>query len=446
MSTLSASAKDPAQIPRASGGFRHFAALTISAVLLAVTFAVIPGLPAEPSSWIWLQFLSGAVLCPTLILVAVHHGYLLARRRHWPKRRNAEQDQVAALRIPAEVKKPETFAGVAPIDAAQKAALIPIPDAQGRFRARALTTYASPPVAILLIGLQLTLWPHEPFGAGLVLGQALLVFFVLLRVLVDRKPTEAWIEQRTRGELFRREQYLALACVGPYFPGRLTGAKVRIDLLRISSVDALWELVPMEYEADKDRASWLDHLASHPGLAPLFDDLSHRIATYQYYRAGKQIAWMRSAAADSDGSAKRLEWLIGIAAACTVLTATVSSFLILSPPAAENGGGGVLLQSVVAMGALLPALGGMLLALQSVFNLRFLTESYRLAERALERLRSELVELQEEVARTWAGASDDQRRSLGTRFQRLVLRAEAELTQEYVRWRMVTQRDVQELV
>jgi hypothetical protein len=91
-------------------------------------------------------------------------------------------------------------------------------------------------------------------------------------------------------------------------------------------------------------------------------------------------------------------------------------------------------------------LSGLLLALQSIFNLRLLAESYRLTERSLERMRKELIALQDEVARLPVGADPARKSQLATRFQKLVLRVEADLTEEYVRWRLVTQRDAYELV
>lgn len=450
---MTAAAPEPARTPPvrkdsgAASPYGDLAVLAGSVGLLALTFARIPRLPEQPEVWTAAQFIGGFLLCPLLILTVIQRGYLFARRQHWTGRRKSEAEQVRDVQIPPEARRPETFDGVGSIDAAQKKALAPVPDSQGRFRARALTTYAAPAVAVLLAGLHLTFWPRGPFGAGLVAGQALLVFFVFLRVVIDRRPAREWIERRTRGELFRREQYLCLARVGPYAEGRLTSPETRIAEIGAASFERMNELLAMEHEDDQDRATWLEHLSSRPARAPVFDDLLERVTSYQYYRTGKQIAWMRSAVADAENTARRIEWLVGIAAVCTVLVAGVSSVLLLAQPAAGQTAGSVtFLRAAVALGVFLPALGGMLLALQSVFNLRFLSANYQATERFLERLRKELIELQEEVARTWAGADAPGRRQLETRFQKLVLRVEAELTEEYVRWRMVTERDAHELV
>lgn len=423
-------------------------ALAGSIALLALTFAFLPELPAFlpglPAAWTAAQYLGGAVICPVLLLQAIRHGYLLARQWHRRRRQRNEAKHVAAFQIPADVPKPERYDLVERIHKAESSALAVIPDSQGQFRARALTLYAAPAMAVLLAGLQLAFWPKRPFGAGLVLGQAFLVVFVIIRVIVDRRPAQEWIERRTRGELFRREQYLCLARVGPYENGQLANPDTRIAEIGAASLERMNELLRMEHEDDPDRATWLEHLSLSPGSTPIFDDLPERVKTYQYHRTGKQIAWMRSSAEDAEGVAKLIEWLAGVAAVGSILVA-VSSFLLLARSAPGTGGDVEILDAAVSLGAFLPALVGMLLALKSVFNLRMLAENYRMTERTLERLRRELVKLQEDVDRTLAGADASLRRRLETRFQKLVLRVEAELTEEYYRWRIVNQRDTYEI-
>jgi hypothetical protein len=421
--------------------------LTFSAILLVLMFGILSQLSDQSKFWERIRFVSGCALCPTAILLAIKHGYLFGRWCSWLMRRRGERVRANALKIPGGVRTPDTFEGVAPIDAAEKEALPSIPDAQGRYRARALTIYAAPAVAVLLAGMQVAGWPNGSFGSGLVLGQAFLVFFVFLRVIIDRQPTQDWIERRTRAELLRREQYLCLGRVGPYSSSRPATVAGRIAQIQIASSERMSELLVMEDEDDKDRATWMDQLASQFARPPIFDDLGDRLATFQYYRASKQIAWMRSTLKDIEGTAKRIQWFVGIVAVATILIAAINSFALVTSAGYPSGGasGVSLLRGLVGLGAFLPALGGMLLALQSVFNLRFLAANYRLTERSLERLHRALIELQDEVGVTWKNADASRRRGLEMRFQKLVLRIEAELTAEYLRWRMITQRDAHEL-
>lgn len=412
-------------------------ALAVSTILLWLAFAQVSRL-VDP-----LQYIVGALVCPALILLVIRHGYLFARWLHWKGREEREKKHLERFQASAGARKPEDYSPVDRLHAAQSEALKEIPDPQGRFRARALTLYAAPAMTVLLAGLQLALWPEGSFGAGLVLGQATLALFVIIRVIVDRRPTQEWIELRTRGELFRREQYLCLARVGPYEEGRLTSPDTRIAAIGSASLERMDELLRMENEDDPDRSTWLEHLASSPGSKPVFDDFLERLKTYQYHRACKQIAWMRSAAEDAEDSARLIEWVAGIAAFGSILVAAVGSFLLMTRPELRPDGNVEILDAAISLGVFLPALVGMLLAIKSVFNLRMLAENYQRTERSLERLRKKLVGLQEEAERK--PADDSQRRQLETRFRKLVLRVEAELTEEYYRWRIVTQRDTYEL-
>jgi hypothetical protein len=412
-------------------------ALAVSIILLWLAFAQVSRLVDT------LQYIVGALVCPVWILLSIRYGYLYARQLHWKGREEREKKHLERFQASAGARKPEDYSPVDRVHAAQSETLKDVPDSQGQFRARALTLYAAPAMAVLLAGLQLALWPEGSFGAGLILGQAILALFVIIRVIVDRRPTQEWIELRTRGELFRREQYLCLARVGPYEEGRLTSPETRIAEIGAASLERMDELLRMENEDDPDRSTWLEHLASSPGSKPVFDDFPERLKTYQYHRACKQIAWMRSASEDAERAAKLIEWIAGIAAFGTILVAGGSSFLLMTRPELRPDGNVEILDAAISLGVFLPALVGMLLAIKSVFNLRMLAENYRLTECSLERLRKELVGLQEEVERKQADASV--RRQLETRFQKLVLRVEAELTEEYYRWRIVTQRDTYEL-
>jgi hypothetical protein len=374
------------------------------------------------------------------------HGYLLARRYHWLIRQNNEQTEVDALRIPAEVRKPESFNGVAEIDAVQHRLMRPVPNAQGRYRAGALTIYVAPAIAVLFVGLQQAGWPTGFFAAGLVFSQAVLVLFVFLRIIIDRKPTATWIERRARSELIRREQYLCLARVGPYHDATCDHPISRIAWIESASLEGLGELVPMEHSGTCDRPSWIEHMSSLPQAAQILIDLPERIASYQYYRAGKQIAWMRSSRRDSENSAKVLTWLLGTVAISTILLAGVNAIWLLTlPTPAPETTKLAILTHAVGLSVFLPAFSGTVLALQGVFNLRFLIENYRSTERALELLRGHLMALQDEIAKVWFGTDDVHRRELQHRFQKLVLRVEAVLTDEYLRWQLITQRDAHEL-
>ncbi len=261
---------------------QNFLLSLVSVLALVAIFAVIPRLPDQPMPWLTLQFVSGGMLCPFLFLLLVRHGYLFARRYTWLVRQSGERSEVDALQIPRASRKPENFDGVGEIDAAQHRLLQLIPDAQGQYRARALSIYVAPALAILLASLQQTGWPTGAFAAGLLFGQVVLAFLVFLRIIIDKKPTEDWIERRTRSELMRREQYLCLARVGPYLDADHAQTASRVTRIESASVEGLTELVPMEHIETGDRPIWLECLSSSPRSLPVLSDLPERVASYQY--------------------------------------------------------------------------------------------------------------------------------------------------------------------
>ena len=425
---------------------RDCLALVASLIALAVVFAVAPRLPLGSPTWVAVQVASAGLLSPFLAIMAIRNGYLFARRCRWLSRQTNERTEVQSLQIPTDIPHPNKFEGVPEIDAAQHRLLKPIPDAQGRYRARALTVYAAPALAVLFSGMQQAGWQRGPFAAGLVFGQTILVLIFLLRIVIDKNPTSEWIERRTRGELIRREQYLCLARAGPYRDAGPTYHLARVTRIENASFDVLTNLVRMEHLEAGDKDTWLGSLSLRPHPSELVSDLPDRVASYHYYRAAKQIAWMRSARKDCEDTARTLTWMLGLVAIATIVIASYNAVGLLALP--ENGpstDGAAVLSHAISLGMFLPALSGTVLALQGVFNLRMLTESYRMTEASLDQLRGLLIALHEEIAPVWGGADEAQRHEMQRGFQRLVLRVEGALTDEYLRWRLITRREAHEL-
>ncbi len=413
---------------------------------LVTVFVACLRLPFTSPIWVGVQFGSAGFLCPFLAVFTMRNGYLFARRLLWLSRQKRERSEVQALRIPPEIPHPRTFIDVAEIDAAQHRILHPIPDAQGKYRARAVTIYSAPALAVLFSALQQAGWQRGPFAAGLIFSQTIIVLLVLLRILIDKNPTAEWIEQRTRGELLRREQYLCLARAGPYHDAGPNHHVVRVARIENASHEVLTDLVRMEHLEARYRDTWLESLSSRPHPISVIQDLPNRVSCYNYYRAGKQIAWMRSARRDCEGSARTLTWIIGFVTVATAVVASGNAFGLLMLP--ENGPPTdwvIMLRHAIVFGMFLPVLSGTVLALQSVFNLRMLTENYRTTETTLDQLRGLLIALNEDVIQGWSSSDEVWRREMQRGFQSLVLRVESTLTDEYLRWRLITQRDAHEL-
>lgn len=402
--------------------------------------------------WPILNFLLGLIVCPMALISAVRYLYLFARRARWLVRKNREKETTEDIRIPANVAPAQSFDDIDVIHDAQTKALTVVPDAQGLFRARALTTFMAPAIAVFLTGLQVANWPSGPFAAGLIAGQVILFAMVLIRIVTDRRPTDEWIKRRTRVELLRREQYLRLARVGPYAPGEHCTVGDRIQTIHFASLETMTNLVIMEYGGARAGQSWFEGIMRHPPNEPIFADLAARLDTYRYHRVDKQIGWMRVSGEQAESDAKLIGIFVAIVTLLATLLALYNTFVFLSvQPAgtvpanalADAFNKTITLRGSVELGAFLPALAGGLLALQNVFNLRFLAQNYRLTAKFLERVDLTLTSLGNDLHATSDAA---QTQILEARFQRSVLHVESALTEEYTRWRMITERDAYEFI
>lgn len=122
-----------------------------------------------------------------------------------------------SLVIPTDVKKVEQYEGGQPLHDAQWTYIGRAAEAQGQYFATGILAAVLPPIALVLLSLQLLAVPEGgSWALGLILSEILCLGIRVYFALTDREPTAEWIVNRVRTELFRREQYLLLAGVGPY--------------------------------------------------------------------------------------------------------------------------------------------------------------------------------------------------------------------------------------
>ena len=103
--------------------------------------------------WVGSKVLIAAtpVVVACWLLVAIDCGYFLLRAKRWQQRQALERQASEQLAIPAETKKPVTFAGVASIDEAQHAALSEVADYQGKYFATGIKVAVLPLLAVLAL-------------------------------------------------------------------------------------------------------------------------------------------------------------------------------------------------------------------------------------------------------------------------------------------------------
>lgn len=365
------------------------------------------------------------------VLLVIRQAYLVLRQLRWRRRRRREAAAIAALRIPEDVPRPTSFAGVDAIHRAKSTVMATVPDYQGRMFLRGLTVAVLPPMAVLLAAVP----DVAPDDARLALGTGIAEIAVLLTAftIVQRspKPAEPWVTARIRTELLRREEYLRLALVGPY----VDRADDAADLLQ----RRLTELNPRD-EPGRARAialrdgpdgpRWIDQLWTRPPRP--IPDLRQRMRSYLHYRIRRQIAWFALGTDNADKSDRVISLFIKSSLVVGIGVVVVQVLLrqlrlAEATPAA---------QVATLLALVLPTVATFLLALRELYAYRGLAVSYgqmisdlRNEERAVERL----------ITRHEQADADEA--TISREFQAVVLHTEALLTHELQRWIMIIDRD-----
>lgn len=380
------------------------------------------------------------------LLAAIDCGYFLLRARRWQQRQALERQASEQLAIPAETKKPVTFAGVASIDEAQHAALPKAADYQGKYFATGIKVAALPLLAVLALGLQtLAVNESSSFGIGLAATEALLLVFLTYLIWVRQEPTREWVIWRIRIELFRREQYLRMALVGPYLDLSADEAdhrsELRTGMFREGSATELRRLIPMATQTAEGTRPiverWIDQLWKKPeDESHLWaDDLKERMSSYRYYRLDKQLMWFKLGVAANERAERQITLTLKAALLAAVVIAGIHTTLLSQhvtsgqPSHAEP-----FPVSVGLLAFALPPACAVLLGVQELFTYRKLGASYAQTQEELLELRAELQQL------IFAATRKDETRALRRDFQALVLHTESVLTLELQRWIMLVSR------
>lgn len=380
------------------------------------------------------------------LLVAVDCGYFLLRAKRWQHRQALEYQALEQLAIPSKTRKPVTFAGVASIDEAQHAALSEVADYQGKYFAAGIKVAVLPLLAVLALGLQtLAVNERSSFGIGLAATEALLLVFLAYLIWVRPDPTRDWVTSRIRAELFRREQYLRMALVGPYLDLPTDEAdhrsELRTGLFGEGSATELRQLIPMATQTAEGTRPiverWIDQLWQKPEEESHLwaDDLEERMCSYLHYRLDKQLLWFKLGVAANERAERQITLTLKAALLAAVVIAGTDTILLSQH--VTSGQPSRMEPVPVSVGLLafaLPPACAVLLAVQELFTYRKLGVSYA-------QTRDELVELRAELQQLiFAATRKDKPRALRRVFQALVLHTESVLTLELQRWIMLVSR------
>jgi hypothetical protein len=363
------------------------------------------------------------------VMLVVHNGYFVLRELKWRRRQRVERDAADELAIPPDVPEPNTFEGVKEIDDAQHQLLPAIPDYQGAYLARGIRIALLPAIAVVFVAVQASFANSTALAAGLIAGDVILLLSIMWLVWADPDPVKDWLVARVRTELLRREQYLRLACVGPYLglTADVAGRRVRSRIIAIRNADfgQLRQLLSMTGEPYWADEIWRNRSATLPAR-----NLADRMRSYLCYRIDKQIMWFTLGTKANERAESRLARTVKAVLVIATVGAVTQVALIWQRPIP-------IVAALIGFASLvMPAACVLLLGVQQLLSYQRLAMSYADTRRELFILRAVLSDLLDRLETAGSDATGE----FGWRFQSVVLRLENELTQELLRWIMFIRR------
>ena len=360
--------------------------------------------------------------------------------------RTAQKEHPAEkLDIPAGVKKPEQYGGGQTLHEAQWTYIGRAVEAQGNYFASGIVAAVLPPLALFLLSFQLLALPGGGgWAIGLILSEISCLIILVYLALTSREPTAEWIENRLRTELFRREQYLFLAGVGPYLLQK--SSEVAEEALRrrgqIEGPDAhtLVGLVPMQ---ERSGLTWLEAL-HHRGSAklPSRSDFIERMESYLYFRIGKQLLWFANEIRDIQENERLWSRLLTGALLAAIGIAAVHAFYLYGAHVGGEAPDGAAYRRIVVgtLAIVLPPLGTACLSIRAMYNFRGRSRTYGHEKGLLHTHRGALEALIQEARELPAGTAGRDLDKIDFNFRAIALRTEQSLSVELAQWMLLMER------
>jgi len=393
----------------------------------------------------WLQ-LAGPLTITLSVLGWLRFLYLWQRKASFERRERRRKEHPAEkLDIPAGVKKIEQYSGGQTLHEAQWTYIGRAVEAQGSYFASGILAAILPPLALFLLSFQLLALPKGgSWAIGLILSEMSCLVALIYLALTNREPTAEWIANRVRTELFRREQYLFLAGVGPYLLERPLEAAEEAMRRRgqIEGADAhtLVGLVPMQ---DRSGLTWLEAL-HHRGSAklPSRADFMERMESYLYYRIGKQLVWFANEIRDIQENERMWSRLLTGALLAAIGVAAVHAFHLYEAHAAGAASDDAMYLRIVVgtLALVLPPLGTACLSIRAMYNFRGRSRTYEHEKGLLYAQRGALEALIQEARQLPAGAPARDADKIDFNFRAIALRTEHSLSVELEQWMLLMER------
>ena len=392
----------------------------------------------------WLQLVTPVILTLS-VLWWLRLLYLWQRQASFQRReRRRKKNPAEKLDIPAGVKKPEHYDGGKTLHEARWTYIGRAEDSQGKYFAGGIVAAILPPLALFLLSFHLLALPAGgSWAVGLILSEILCLIVLVYLKLTGGEPTAEWIESRLRAELFRREQFLSLAGVGPYLLEKpcevVEEALRRRGQIKGSDAHELVALVPMQ---ERSGLTWLEAL-HHRGSAkvPGRSDCIDRMESYLHYRIGKQSLWFANEIRDLQKNEELWSHLLTGSLLAAIVVAGVHAFHLYAAHMEGEAFGGTAYSRVLvgALAIVLPPLGTAFLGIRKMYNFRGSTRTYEHERRPLE-THGGVLEALIQQSRQAVGAAGHSLNKIDFDFRAIALRTEQSLSHELEQWMLLMER------
>jgi hypothetical protein len=391
---------------------------------------------------------------PTVALLAVWECwsivYVVGRRLSYTRREARRLAKPAySLTIPAGVRKAEQFNGVTPLDTVQHRLISEATNAQGSYFQTGILAASLPPVALLMLSLQLLVFPlGGEWALGLIIAEILCLGRLAFIALTQQKPTTRWMESRIRAELIRREQYLLIARIGPYL--ELTGDEIleeasrRAGLLEGLEKDELRSMISAHGFLN---IAWLDHMPVQGESSDLID----RMDTYLYRRIGKQLLWFSNEIRDCEENESLWSKVLAGSLLCALFAAVMHFMRLLQELGHPQGAVSSDVFGVIVgtLAVSLPPAATAIISMKNMYAFQGRTKAYSSQRASLLRFDGELKAAVRKFHALDHLDSDKERdrsyTSIDRQFKALAILVEASLANEMEKWILIMEREAIEV-
>lgn len=388
---------------------------------------------------------SGLILLPPFLTVAllycVRQFYFIARQiSHYLRKKHRQNNPIESdSESPATSKAVQDVTGEL-LHGGQWKFLPKAIHAQGEYFCRGIMAAILPPLALLLLALQVILqgthW--ESFGVGLIIAESICLAYLIYVALTQHSPASEWVTNRLKAEILRREQYLLLAQIGPYASGLSIQdsdvARTRRAQIEASNKETLRQLI---LTRNASGMTWLEELCRN-GVGQMAPPESEdRIAIYLQQRVTKQLNWFTNAMRQVEQSERRWSTFLKGALTFALVVALVhATDLYLARNSDPESG--VFATVVTVLGFLAPPIGAAIVSIQNLYSHRLRWEFYNLQKSFLHSSQASLRNL---LGRYHESSSTD----AWFEFRCVAARTEESLSSEMHSWLLLMDRPEYEL-